>query len=252
MVYCFYKYITTTGERNEYIYPLYVFNWVVKTKQILLRLEFSNNRAKVANPNNLWIKYFTSSKAVKDVRNLYGEPDIIQIRKTFATAKEAHSWEVRALKRLNAAKNEKFLNRHNGGECFRCIKHTPETLVKMSVFQKGKNKTQEHKAKISATLKATSWKKGVVESQETRSRKSKALTGIIRTLEHQAKLNMTRGGTHKHYWSIQPVFSFIHKSGKQFFGTRREMKVRFPELTSQYVDDICSGKRKSHKNWTIV
>lgn len=32
----------------------------------------------MANPKDLWVKYFTSSKTVKIFRSIYGEPDIIQ------------------------------------------------------------------------------------------------------------------------------------------------------------------------------
>lgn len=31
--------------------------------------------------NDLWVKYFSSSKYVKDIRKEFGEPDVIQIRK---------------------------------------------------------------------------------------------------------------------------------------------------------------------------
>ena len=39
--------------------------------------------AKNCHPNDLWVTYFTSSKFVKIQREKCGEPDTIQIRKTF-------------------------------------------------------------------------------------------------------------------------------------------------------------------------
>jgi hypothetical protein len=66
--------------------------------------------AKNCNPNDLWIKYFTSSKKVKEFRELYGEPDIKQIRKTFDNDKSAKLWEDKVLRRMEVHLNEKFLN----------------------------------------------------------------------------------------------------------------------------------------------
>ena len=44
--------------------------------------------AKNCHPSDLWTKYFTSSKYVKQFREENGEPDIIEIRKTFSNIKE--------------------------------------------------------------------------------------------------------------------------------------------------------------------
>lgn len=71
-----------------------------------------------AHPDNLWKTYFTSSKSVKKLREEHGEPDIIQIRKTFNCRYKALSWEFRVLKRLKVTKTEKWLNRGYGGEKF--------------------------------------------------------------------------------------------------------------------------------------
>jgi hypothetical protein len=59
---------------------------------------------------DLWKVYFTSSRYVKDFRNTYGEPDIIQIRKIFEGASVAMKWESMVLKRLNAKNEEKWIN----------------------------------------------------------------------------------------------------------------------------------------------
>jgi hypothetical protein len=69
------------------------------------------------NPNDLWTTYYTSSKYVKDFREDYGEPDIIQIRKTFDTPDEAVLWEAKVLSRINASSRDDFLNQQNGSGC---------------------------------------------------------------------------------------------------------------------------------------
>lgn len=71
-------------------------------------------------PNDLWVTYFTSSKRVKSTRISYGEPDVIVVRKTFAIADEAITWESKVLRRLNCSKREDFLNNQNGSGCKAC------------------------------------------------------------------------------------------------------------------------------------
>ncbi|MCA9496708.1 MAG: hypothetical protein KC589_07200, partial [Nanoarchaeota archaeon] len=56
--------------------------------------------AKNCNPNDFWVKYFTSSKEVKKFRKENGDPDIIQIRKTFKDKDSATKWESTVLRRL--------------------------------------------------------------------------------------------------------------------------------------------------------
>jgi hypothetical protein len=65
-------------------------------------------------PSDLWESYFSSSEKVLEFRKLYGEPDIIQVRKIFKTATEALKWETRVLSRLRAAQSAKWLNLSNG------------------------------------------------------------------------------------------------------------------------------------------
>jgi len=66
--------------------------------------------AKNCNPNDLWIKYFTSSKKVKEIRKMHGEPNIIQIRKIFDNSQKARIWESKVIKKINAVSDKKWLN----------------------------------------------------------------------------------------------------------------------------------------------
>jgi hypothetical protein len=65
---------------------------------------------KNCNPSDFWKTYFTSSKKVKDFRKCFGEPDIIQIRKTFCNIDSARLWEHKVLKRMNVVLDNRFLN----------------------------------------------------------------------------------------------------------------------------------------------
>ena len=72
--------------------------------------------AKTCHPGDLWVSYFTSSKRVKAFRDQYGEPDIIEVRKTFETKEAAILWETKVLTRLGVVHNngnDKWLNRTN-------------------------------------------------------------------------------------------------------------------------------------------
>ncbi len=57
--------------------------------------------AKDCSPDDLWIKYFTSSKYIHKYRKEHGEPDIIQIRKTFECGEKARLWESKIIEKMN-------------------------------------------------------------------------------------------------------------------------------------------------------
>jgi hypothetical protein len=134
--------------------------------------------AKNCNPADLWVKYFTSSKVVKKLRSEHGEPNVLQIRKTFSDSKSALLWEEKVIRRLSL-KSKKWLNIGNGGKEFstaglipwnKGIPHNEETRKKISLKQagtkrsvkhiesmmksvRGKPKTEEHKLNISKANK---------------------------------------------------------------------------------------------------
>jgi hypothetical protein len=61
-------------------------------------------------PSELWTRYFTSSTYVNRLRKNYGDPDIIQVRKTFTTVAESKQWESRVLRRIRALEKMNWLN----------------------------------------------------------------------------------------------------------------------------------------------
>ena len=62
------------------------------------------------NPTELWTTYFTSSTYVNRLRKNYGDPDIIQVRKTFSNAAQAKRWESVVLRRIKALDKMNWLN----------------------------------------------------------------------------------------------------------------------------------------------
>lgn len=77
-----------------------------------LRVFYYGSRySKRAHPSDLWVTYFTSSKYVAKFRQEHGEPDIIEVRKTFNDPKLALTWELRVLRRMGVVKRNDFLNK---------------------------------------------------------------------------------------------------------------------------------------------
>lgn len=66
--------------------------------------------AKTAHPDELWNTYFTSSRVVARLRKNFGEPDIIEVRKTFDSKRDAIEWEFKVLSRLKVNLSEHWVN----------------------------------------------------------------------------------------------------------------------------------------------
>lgn len=69
---------------------------------------------KCANPSDLFATYKTSSKVVHDYIAKYGNPDIVEVRKTFKDAESALKWEQTVLRRIKAKYNQNWLNKCDG------------------------------------------------------------------------------------------------------------------------------------------
>ncbi len=116
---------------------------------------------KNANPSDLWKTYFTSSKKVKEFRELYGEPDIIQIRKVFDNREKALMHEYKVINRLNCVRSNDWLNLGNFGfNTFdgngRIIADETKEKIRQSLLGKKHEiprHTEESKKKLSDALK---------------------------------------------------------------------------------------------------
>lgn len=142
--------------------------------------------AKNCNPDDLLVSYFTSSKIVKQYRKEYGEPDIIEIRKTFNTANDALRWECKVLRRLNILKNENWLNANIGGEQFIIQKHKPETIEKMKLNNVSKRAEMKKMISERQTGSGNSFF-GKKHTEETKERIRSKLKDIPKSEEHRSK-----------------------------------------------------------------
>ena len=122
------------------IYYTYLIGW-----SHLNKYYYGKQSGKKANPENLWKTYFTSSRYVKDYRLKFGEPDIIEIRKTFDAPEKCCIWEQSVLRRLKIYGKDKWLNKSISG----WYVHDLEINKKISEGNKGRKFTDEHKRKLS-------------------------------------------------------------------------------------------------------
>jgi hypothetical protein len=123
---------------------------------------------KGCHPNDLWTKYFTSSKKVKGLIKRYGKKSFIfEIRKTFKTQQQARNWEHKVLKRMKVIYRNDFLNQTDN-KCFDPIylskiftnkrkgknnsfykkKHTKKSKEKMRLASLGRKHTEKSKQKL--------------------------------------------------------------------------------------------------------
>jgi hypothetical protein len=84
----------------------YLIGWTAHNKWY-----YGSRYAKKCHPSDLWKLYFTSSAYVKQMREEFGEPDVIQVRKTFESVNECRNYEHRVLQRLRVVKSSKWLNK---------------------------------------------------------------------------------------------------------------------------------------------
>lgn len=124
--------------------------------------------ARNCDPSDLWITYFTSSKLVRDRRIDWGEPDIIQVRKTFTTHAEAILWEQKVLTRLNVLAESKWLNQSVGGVTA-ILQQSYDHIHKRTYNKKHHPKQRE--IALQALQKARAVNKGKKQSEATQQKK---------------------------------------------------------------------------------
>ena len=160
----------------------YLIGWTAHRK-----FYYGVRYAKGCHPSDLWQSYFTSSRFVKKLREEVGEPDVIEVRKTFASAEEARDWEHRVLKRINAVVREDFLNRSNAKAASNLGMRQPESMRRrLSELFKGKpgrKWTEEQKRKASATHT------GMKFTEQHRANISKARIGMKFSEAHRANIS---------------------------------------------------------------
>ncbi len=141
----------------------YLIGWST-AKKFYYGVRYANN----CHPSDLWTTYFTSSAFVARFREEFGEPDIIEVRRTFDSKLSAKLWEHRVLRRMRAATRKDFLNKNNGKSFLRNV---------------GKPLTEEHKKSIGLRFK------GKKQTADQISKRAKAWIGRKHSEESKAKMS---------------------------------------------------------------
>lgn len=170
-------------------------------------------------PNDLWDKYFTSSKTIKKlIKNEGLNAFEIEIRKVFSDKESAIVWEQKVLQRLKVTTNENWFNesispgkiiwsnktrrihsnRMSGDKNpFFGKKHSEETKKKMSLSKKGKfghKMSEETKKKLSLAKKGKPFSGYGGSDPEVRERARKTAIGQKRTEEQKNKMRLAALG----------------------------------------------------------
>jgi len=135
---------------------------------------------KVPPSEDLWVKYFTSSKVIKNLINQYGkEAFLFEVRKVFTTKQEAIAWEETVLRRLRVLKSSDIWLNKCISKAIRYDIHprkgaivSEETKKKISNSNKGKPKfTEEHKLIMSKNRSGSKhWNYGNTWSEESKNK----------------------------------------------------------------------------------
>lgn len=143
--------------------------------------------ARNCHPDEFWSSYFTSSKYVQKARQQYGDPDIIQIRKTFTDQQSARDWEHKVLRRMKVTESNVWLNRSYGksppGGGMLGINHSEEAKQKISKGMSGRVFSTAHKDNLSASLS------GRKLSESHIAKMKNSLTGRKASDEHRRKIS---------------------------------------------------------------
>ena len=198
--------------------------------------------AKNCFPGDFWIKYFTSSPAVTAMRVEHGDPDIIQIRKTFSTKEQARRWETRVLTRMNVVIREDFLNKNDApAPPINDRAMTAETKEKIGSANRGKPKSESHKQKIrEARARQVNTRKGIPTSEEGKQKIKEARAKQITTDETRRKMSESRSGE-KHWTYGKPRPEETKQKIREanlgkVLSEKTKQKMRGPRLKSKEIE----------------
>ena len=174
------------------LYYTYVVGW-----SSLNKWYYGRRTSSKAHPKDLWITYFTSSKEVKAIQSIYGDPDVIQVRKTFTDKQNCIDWEIKVLRRLKVTESPKWLNISNGQ---RGVGGKPKgSKEKLSTRQK-KSESQRGKVTIISNITSDRMRVSVEDGrylvqQGTHRYQRSGAKDVPRTIEERQRQSETMKGS---------------------------------------------------------
>ena len=204
--------------------------------------------AQDCDPSDLWNPYKTSSIHVAKFIAEHGEPDLIEVRKTFIDVPVAQNWEHRVLKRIKAVSSDKWLNRTDNksiaplyGEDHPMAK--PENRAKIAGDNHPK-KTAEARKKQSELWLSTG---GPMKNPES-VKKQKAKTSGDN--HHMKKADVAEKVSGKNNWIYQKPGALEERS-KRFIEMNTARKgTHYRKVKCQHCNnEYGSNNIKKHENF---
>ena len=218
---------------------------------------------------DLWTRYFTSSKSVKKYRKILGEPDVVQVRRTFSNTNTAIKWELKVLQRLKVLKKEKWLNRAISGAiapmygpCHPRFGDTTPDSVKKKISEKarlrfinGERPNMDGKTHSLATKKKISLNRtGLTAGHKN------PMFGKTHTTETKQKICHKIKESGGHGGSNNPMFGKNHNAQTRQILSEKNKGEQSSSFKGYYVTPwgkFCSASEASEmspktiNNWTI-
>lgn len=141
----------------------YLIGW-----SLISKYYYGVRYSKDCHPNDLWVTYFTSSNLVKDLQQQHGDPDIIQIRRTFISRESAILWEQKVLRRMKVLDNVQWVNQNIAG-AINIVTQSIEHVRKRT--QNKKHNPRQREIALMALQKAIASNTGRKQSEETQRKK---------------------------------------------------------------------------------
>lgn len=169
-------------------------------------------------PDDLWTTYHTSSRYVKKFRKEHGEPDVIEVRRTFDCVEQAQDWESKVIERMDAVKSKRWLNKKN---------------PKGKFYNTGYS-TNESRMKTSKSMAARR-----ENNPELWSNQKKVISELWKTDDYKIKQQVSRQA----YWSI-PENRELRSDIQKETQNRNEVKAKISESNKKSWADPNSDQRK--------
>lgn len=214
------------------------YTYLIRFKPTL-ELYYGSKTAKGCHPDQFWIKYFTTSKIVKKLIEEYGVDSFEVIyTKNHATKEAALKWETMYLVSVNAALNENYLNRHNGGENF-CV--TKESILKNTGenhWNYGGHQSDELNKAHSERMSGEKHPQfGIKQSEEWKQKNREGHLGKRVTAETLIKMSIATTGENNPNYGNTGELSSISKT----------YVITFPDLH----EEVITGLREFCRNHNL-
>lgn len=239
----------------------YLIGWT-KLRKFYYGIQYGN-KIVVANPNNLWKTYFTSSSEVGLIREREGEPDLIEVRRIFTSALKAKQWEEKVIRRMRMVKSPLWLNKGNNGSFKNIIMdenqrrllsegHKKNSNRKRIYFTDGENTTWCFEDEYDGQYERDGWVRGVGSKMKLRN--SEGQKQYIKNLsdEERKKLFEKNSQLGKSLKGKPKPEGFSEKISKALTGIKRPYSVgeNNPSATPEARKKISdSWKNRKKGNW---